>query len=64
MRVWFGLVWFGFGVGREYQFENCDAGNPGAPSECACIGSNNDVAWTEQSGQTTCLEATNDDWCT
>ena len=45
----------------EWQFENCDAGAPDAPSECACVPSNNDQVWMEQSGGG-CVEQA-DDWC-
>ena len=48
----------------EYQFERCDAQRPNAPSECACVASNNLDDYTTLSGSESC-EAEDDgsDWC-
>ena len=48
----------------EYQIQNCDAGRPEAPSECACIASNNIDAYTKATGNATCQQHADDDqWC-
>ena len=46
----------------EFQFAHCDP-NPEAPSECACIGSNNEEAWMNTTGGT-CVQVSDDEgWC-
>lgn len=39
----------------QYQFGNCDAGRPDAPSECACSSDNNLEAFLARTGATSCL---------
>ena len=48
----------------EFQFPNCDAGRPEAPSECACIASNSLVDYAQATGNATCEQHADDDqWC-
>ena len=54
----------------EYQFQHCDAGRPEAPSECACVPTNNDQDYhyhllppTGMASESRCPAAVDDDWC-
>lgn len=47
----------------QYQWQHCDADRSDAPSECACVGSNNNEDYRKVTGGENCKTNSDDDWC-